>query len=370
MRIPLVDGLRGIAILMVIWHHLAGESSRVPLSLGPFSLPNNPLLANGWMGVNLFFFLSGLVLYLPYAAGQRAMITGADVSGFLHHRARRLLPLFYISMIVGFVLLARLNELQNWKSFAASLTLAFPFYAPAFGPPGNWVLWSLGTEIWFCFAMPLLVIAIARFGMLRVVLASVLIALPVRIAGFVLIEADGNYVNAISDTVFGRLDDFVMGMCAARLLVHRVRLPLSWLPLGIVALFAAPVLSDAWFAGQVPGWAQAFTYSLINFGLLTTIGVLLLRDNVVTRLLLLPPLRVAGMMCFSIYVWHGIVLRKFQQQLPMADWLGDGPLWPVLLYVATVLLLAGFSYVFIEFPGQPIRRLFAMDLARTAVSPR
>jgi len=365
MRIAAIDGLRGIAIFGVIWHHLAGEFWNTPIHLGGIHLANNPFAANGWMGVNLFFFLSGFVLYLPYASGRRKMVSRADAVSFLLHRAQRLLPLFYLSLIVGFIFMARLNEPETWRNFAASLTLVFPFYGPAFAPPGNWLLWSLGTEIYFSLAMPLVLVAIAQFGIFRVVGAALIFAFSVRVLGFALQPPSNSHINSLCDSIFGRIDDFTLGMFAGWLYVRRISLPSACVPVGIAALLAAPVLSDFWYAEQIPGWTQAITYTLVNVGLLFCTNALLLRSEVISRCLSIDLLRWPGIMCFSIYVWHGIVVRMFQAQFPMDNWPGGGPVWPIGLCIATIGLLAVVSFAFIEFPGQSLRKLLARDATET-----
>src|SRR6266436_3965033 len=56
----------------------------------------SPLLTNGSTGVNLFFVLSGFVLSLPFAAGDRPLGTTRDWLSFYRRRALRLMPLFYV----------------------------------------------------------------------------------------------------------------------------------------------------------------------------------------------------------------------------------------------------------------------------------
>jgi peptidoglycan/LPS O-acetylase OafA/YrhL len=352
MRIAAVDGLRGLAIFGVVWHHAVGDSWLTPLTLGGVTLANNPIAANGWMGVNLFFFLSGLVLYLPYANGSRRMETRADAITFLRHRADRLLPLFYLSLLIGFLFLAKLGQAQSWINLAASVTLIFPFYAPAFMPPGNVVLWSLGTEIWFALAMPLLLDAVAKIGLKRVAIAAMAFGFSIRVLAFTLVPADEGNVNALCDLIFGRIDDFVLGMVAAMLVVRQIRLPLLCLPLGLAMLAAAPVLSDYWHAGWVLAQSQALTYSLVNIGLLLSTNALLVRDNVVARALSIDLLRWPGIMCFSIYAWHAIVLRLFQMEYPAGD-----TTMRLALCLPVIAVIAVASFTLIEFPGRPLRRL-------------
>src|ERR1019366_5166991 len=96
-RLAVINGLRGYAILGVIYFHLIGVFFNRPgwftFSIG--NLPVFPLtyLGHGWLGVDLFFILSGFVLYLPYANGSRELKTKDHLWTFYKNRASRLLPL-------------------------------------------------------------------------------------------------------------------------------------------------------------------------------------------------------------------------------------------------------------------------------------
>ena len=109
-RIPVVDGLRGIAILAVLQTHLfvdltpSGWGSIGLFTYQDLVIPICPLpLAHGWMGVNLFFVLSGFVLSLPYAEKRRRIETWDDAKAFWRHRARRLMPLYYFTVVIAWM---------------------------------------------------------------------------------------------------------------------------------------------------------------------------------------------------------------------------------------------------------------------------
>ena len=108
-RIGFTNGLRGLSILAVIYHHMFAE--RTPAGTGAIRvggltlLPYAPL-ANGFLGVNLFFILSGFVLYLPYASGRRTMARGEDYRRFYVHRFQRIMPLYYLFVAVALVTVA------------------------------------------------------------------------------------------------------------------------------------------------------------------------------------------------------------------------------------------------------------------------
>ncbi|MGA2552708.1 MAG: acyltransferase family protein, partial [Burkholderiaceae bacterium] len=187
-KIPLLNGLRALAILGVIWQHACWhffEPGVHPLSIAGFSLPANPLASNGWLGVNLFFFCSGLVLYLPYCNGTRQFATAQDDRWFWRHRARRLLPLFYFSLLIGcatFLDATDVNSGVLLRALLAFLGLS-TFFQFSFFPVGNWVLWSLEIEILFSLVFPQLTrIAKAR-GIATVLLFSVLLGVALRVLG-------------------------------------------------------------------------------------------------------------------------------------------------------------------------------------------
>ena len=72
-----------IAILLVMYHHIISIDvvRHVPYLFG-----------QGWLGVNLFFALSGFVLFLPYRMHERTLESWSDVKAFYVRRFFRLYP--------------------------------------------------------------------------------------------------------------------------------------------------------------------------------------------------------------------------------------------------------------------------------------
>src|SRR4029450_1185274 len=153
-HVPVLDGLRGIAILMVLGHHYSIVWSRtIPLESGIRSV-----LEFGWCGVDLFFALSGFLItgILIDAKGQESYFPR-----FYWRRLVRIFPLYYVFLAAVFVLLPffpgigvttaqvapwwYLTYLQNWKPNRGA---SDPFLGHT---------WSLAVEEQFYGVWPLIV---------------------------------------------------------------------------------------------------------------------------------------------------------------------------------------------------------------------
>src|ERR1700738_3160903 len=149
-KIGTVNGLRGLAILMVVLHHLfIPFTAQSPLHPGEIDTHSffAAFITNASLGVDVFFVLSGFVLYLPYRTKRRSMERLADFFSFYWHRANRLLPLYYIVVLVTLSLHAKAPAgSQAWYlELGGLLSTLFIFAAHGFMPPSNVVLWSVGV---------------------------------------------------------------------------------------------------------------------------------------------------------------------------------------------------------------------------------
>lgn len=319
-RFPVLNGLRGLAIIAVIFHHsffpyiLYGTKDGHPaVHLSPLIVPGS----SGWLGVNLFLFLSGFVLYLPYANGQRAFDSVKTLGSFYGHRARRLLPLYYITTLIFLVLSTtfQLNEWGLYRAIGNYLLATFIFHGPTFFPPANWVLWSLGVEIWFSILFPAVVVALQRYGWLRVISAVLLLSVCVRIGGRMwLPDTPRPTINFLSDSLFGRLDEFLIGMLGACLVVKRrlMTAPHTQFIVGLALVAASTVLWAVWYRGHFAFPIAGFFNLPFDFGLLLTTNALLIGCHKVRQIICFWPLQMAGLMCYSLYLWHGMIITKYR----------------------------------------------------------
>lgn len=224
-RIPALDGLRGIAILLVLLRHgFFGMESSSPLV--------NRLLAIGqlsWSGVDLFFVLSGFLIggiLLDNRSSTRYYTT------FYARRAYRILPLYLV--ITTLFLLHHIPFRILPGAFGESSPLAIPgvsylTFTQSFfmvnlgwyGPPAMAVSWSLAVEEQFYLAMPLLIRKV-REGWLVAVLLFTIIAAPLLRLLLRHTLAHGDFACYILMPC--RADALCLGVLAAYL----VRRPTFW----------------------------------------------------------------------------------------------------------------------------------------------
>jgi peptidoglycan/LPS O-acetylase OafA/YrhL len=363
-RVAIINALRGAAILAVIYHHVFARFT--PPGTGAFEigglqlLPLAPL-ANGWLGVSLFFVLSGFVLALPYERGARNLGSWVDVRAFLVRRAARLLPLYYLVSLVCFAFLAT-QAAWTLTNFIHLMALTFPFTAETFFPSYNWVLWSLGVEIGFSVLFPALLLLRFRIGIAGFLTGSLIFSAGFRVFGNQpRFWTEHPVLNYVKDGIPGRLDDFVLGMVIAAIFVRAG----DWRPsvaqraglfaLALTALYATCYGSDAVQLERLPRAVIPFLNNIFQLGCATGMLALLFSPSgLIRRLWSNRALQLLGMMCYSLYVWHGILIHRIATDAAGAYTLGR-----LTAYFMFLLLLSTLSYRYIEFGAvRETRKLF------------
>jgi len=363
-KLDVINGLRGFAILGVVFQHVFYQAA-VPgvagFDLGAIMILPLTYVSNGWLGVNLFFILSGFVLAYPYFLNKRQLATRSDVRTFYWHRAKRLLPLYYFSLLVCIVFLVRPESPAAFLREALILaTATFNFTNDMYFPRYNWVLWSLGLEIWFSVVFPFLLIAINRYGIYRVFVAVLAVSLATRMAGNAEMFQIGNpIINPVKDSLLGRLDEFLWGMFACYLYVQkpeaikRYSTALMFLG-GVILVTLGCFLWDYVRLDLLSRQIVPFINLVVDLGFaLLALSLLVMQKSPVRWLFSNYFIQLMGVMCYSLYVWHGVAVARIITVYDAGH---------VLLYFVLVFLLAALSYRYIEFGHRAdARRLFLLD---------
>jgi peptidoglycan/LPS O-acetylase OafA/YrhL len=175
--IPALDGLRGLAIIAVLLHNLSNTGDPAPTTL-------SAVLEWGWVGVQLFFVLSGFLI-------TRILLETRDVPGallaFFARRALRLLPLYYLVLAVYFLVLPHVIDAPTVRAAEPHqiwywLLLSNWSEPAGYGAPGLGHFWSIAVEAQFYLLWPILVTTLGQRRLARLCIAIVVISLTSKIA--------------------------------------------------------------------------------------------------------------------------------------------------------------------------------------------
>jgi peptidoglycan/LPS O-acetylase OafA/YrhL len=153
------DGLRAIACLMVIFHHLAQQLIFNPQISAPLWLRRfADVLITGQTGVSVFFVLSGFLLSSPFWEAYLEKKGLPDLRVYAVRRAGRIMPGFYLNLlfclILGLVVAPQAPALI-WRYFAGLTFTAGFHWLTLFPAEFNGPLWSIGFEVVSYVLMPL-----------------------------------------------------------------------------------------------------------------------------------------------------------------------------------------------------------------------
>jgi peptidoglycan/LPS O-acetylase OafA/YrhL len=155
-RLDVLDGLRGCAVLLVVWYHVWLVSGQ---GAGPLTF----IAQSGYLGVDLFFFISGFCLYYPYARAALAGRPMPELGHFFERRAMKIVPSYCIALLVfAIVYRAQFASPQDalWQ-VVAHLTFIHPLDQTTFGSISG-PLWTIGIEVQFYMLFPLIAIGFSR----------------------------------------------------------------------------------------------------------------------------------------------------------------------------------------------------------------
>ena len=153
-HVDVFDGLRGIAILAVVWYHLALVTGVTPTSL---------IAQTGFMGVDLFFFVSGFCLFWPHARHIFEGRAQPALGEFAERRLEKILPSYFVALCIMAAAHASwfpTTAALVWNVIVHALFI-HPWWWASFGSISG-PFWTLGIEVQFYALFPLFVGAFRR----------------------------------------------------------------------------------------------------------------------------------------------------------------------------------------------------------------
>lgn len=377
---PALDGLRFFAFFLVYLFHNGipqwGRWVRSVVHLIPgaadskrFDALGTQIQQNGWIGVQLFFVLSGFLI-ARLLLRERELYGRIDLRSFWVRRILRIWPLYYATLLLacvflplavrgGFSDLDRTFLARQLPSFAAYLgnwSMGF------LGPPPNGaitVLWSVCVEEQFYLFGPLLFLIPRRLGIGLILLALGGLAIYARYRlGLARVNPLLFQYNTIS-----HLDALGAGVALAIAHERFTGLSRLWV-LQIPAAAALVVILAQPNLGRGTPWKASIDFVLIWLVCLILIASLIQPVGPLGRLFAYNRLVYLGKISYGLYMLHEIVLTLSREWSSWLGWYPNKEILETIARFAATLLVAGLSYRYLEQPFLRLKSRWTRVLSR------
>jgi peptidoglycan/LPS O-acetylase OafA/YrhL len=376
--IPGLDGLRAIAILLVFAAH-------------------SDLLSVGWVGVQLFFVLSGFLITGILLDMKDSLPSREYFTKFYGRRFLRIFPLYYFYLalmaVVAFWLMSadfRPNYMQIYFDqvwYAVLYVYDFFYRAPWFQP--SLFLdhfWSLSVEEQFYIIWPLLLLTVPQQNLKKLFILFILLGPISRFALYLLYESGSNlwvfrepFGLVIYSWPLSHLDAFALGAYISRFPIPRPRQQLF--------IFAVLVLTSGYIATYITtgnigvvsalgydlrsssGYQFVWAHTLLNYFFVVLLYCVV-REKVFTRFLEMPWLRYLGKISYGMYVYH-LPLIWFIERFSEERLQGEMTQWlRVAISLSATILVATLSFYLLEKPILNLKdRFFSWSKAPISREP-
>jgi peptidoglycan/LPS O-acetylase OafA/YrhL len=373
-RDPALDGLRGVAILLVFVFHYGGglrSSNAFVRALGYFT-------ESGWTGVILFFALSGFLITgsLWDSRDERDVLRN-----FYVRRILRIFPLYYLIVLIALIAavargnrLAELTPVLLYAGFLQNLPGLVTTALQPVSPLPLFHLWSLAVEEQFYILWPALVLfAGTRSRVLSLSLWIVALSEIFRILTHLPI-VPAQFAATFDPFLLTHAGTLALGAALALAvrgpqwqLVERWAVPSFWAGIALYLL-------SSWQSGSLYlSPPLQFTAGLLGVGIASTAIIpIAMRAGRTRRILSSPPLRFLGRISYGFYVLHIFIE-------PLIDVLGEhlahastGAHYQLARFVIAfpiTVALASLSYYLFELPILAKKRRFPMHSPLPPAAP-
>ncbi|TDQ12008.1 acyltransferase family protein [Pedobacter metabolipauper] len=344
-----IDGLRFVAILPVLIQHLSERFERntsVAFTAAPETTTAYFLANRGFLGVYIFFAISGFVLALPFAAHRLKETKKVNIGSYFWRRLTRLEPPYIIWMTVFFLIFIfqkHVAFLDYLPHYLANITythaIIYNEWSP-FNPP----TWTLEIEVQFYILAPLLAYFFfyIKDKIVRRMINVAFIVILVLVQQYFKF-----YLNPYSFSILGHLHYFLAGFILADLYLC------EWNDLkkntwyDLVAVLALSSLIYSW----------SWSYELISrFAVLISLFIFFIaafKGNFVNRFITNKWIMSIGGMCYTIYLIHlpfSEFFIRLTKNISFTNNYTVNLLLQLMLFIPVVLLLSSIFFLLFEKP--------------------
>lgn len=361
---PGLDLLRALAIVWVMPFHsyLAGYTG------------GGVLRWSGWMGVDLFFALSGFLIgsqvFKTLANGRRL-----DFVDFYLRRGFRTLPAYFVVLGI-YVAWPSLHDdpgmMPLWQFLTYTMNLFVDPSRSAFSHA-----WSLCVEEQFYLLFPTLALLFVRnatwrrglmvFSML--VLGGMLLRSwlwlhfvhPIELSGG---NAQNAYLRFLYDPTYARLDDLLGGVALAAARTYGTR-GWGWIERHANTVAVIGVLLTILCIWGFDGRRMGFAANVVGYPVLalamTALVAAAASENGVLAKVRIPGAAWFAAASYSLYLSHKMIYRELHERF--SPWVDGHGIWTALIYIAAILAVGAALHYAIERPflqlREPVRRRWA-----------
>lgn len=336
-HIPGLDGIRGIAILLVMFFHL-----HIP----GFSL--------GWAGVPLFFVLSGFLI-TGILLEEKTEKFSDYLRSFYVKRTLRIFPLFYAYLAFNFIVLfvtGRPADGYGWYLlYLQNYHMGWELINNGSLPGIVGHTWSLAVEEQFYVVWPFLVYFLSRR---QLALTCVLLIIASPIARWMILQGDGNVYMA-NVTLPSCLDMMAYGALLALLRTSEIGSKVAYTMFAVGCAFTGYAIFELGLEAfwHPEKWVKSafylYTALAFIFGLAIW-SVAVKRNYVMTKMLTIKPLLFTGKISYGLYMWHFIIFIVVERLATKLKALTLPLVTPLLsLIVAYVVSILSFYFFEIHF---------------------
>ena len=330
-HIKVLDGIRAISIMIVVWYHFWQQSWLIP-RFGNFSLDIIPRY--GYLFVDMLILLSGFCLFLPYARSMVYKEKIPNTKQFYLNRIARIVPSYLVSMIIAIIFIILLNTNINPSFFIKDTlshltfthnlfkdTLASTYY---FG-----VLWTVAVEVQFYLIFPFIA---KKFSKKPILTYIVMLLLGIIITIIFRSIANNDNLFLLVNHTLTFIPVFANGMLGAWLYIlftkkheHSLKMDIVFTIISIVCIYLYYLVCMEFFHSTIDLRLLQISYRIpLSFIFLLFIISTILSCKIYRFLFENKFMKFMAVISFNLYIYHQFIAVKLKE-LRIPYWKGSVP---------------------------------------------